>query len=78
MLVLEIDAGGTQFAAGNASKDAFATLIDGDQWMVVRNVITGVLHWDFVSTNFPLHTFVFDLTPPIECPRTIHIFSRRR
>lgn len=49
VLLLEIDAGGTQFAAGPVTKDAFATLIDGDQWMIYRNVLTGVLHWDFVS-----------------------------
>ncbi|KAF7791828.1 hypothetical protein EIP86_002852 [Pleurotus ostreatoroseus] len=47
VLLLEIDAGGTQFAAGPTTKDAFATLIDGDQWMIYRNVPTGVLHWDF-------------------------------
>ncbi|THH34186.1 hypothetical protein EUX98_g64 [Antrodiella citrinella] len=47
VLFLEIVAGGTQFAAGNATKDAFSTLIDGDQWMIFRNVLTGILHWDF-------------------------------
>ncbi|KAJ3548815.1 hypothetical protein NM688_g5250 [Phlebia brevispora] len=49
VLLLEIDAGGTQFAAGPTTESVFATLIDGDQWMIYRNVITGVLHWDFVS-----------------------------
>lgn len=49
VLLLEIVAGGTQFAAGPNNKDAFATLMDGDQWMIFRNVETGVLHWDFVS-----------------------------
>jgi hypothetical protein len=48
VLDLEIEAGGTQFAANDKSKQAFATLIDGDQWMIYRNVISGVLHWDFV------------------------------
>lgn len=47
VLLLEIIAGGTQFAAGPENKDAFATLIDGDQWMIYRNVLTDVLHWDF-------------------------------
>ncbi|PSS37709.1 hypothetical protein PHLCEN_2v402 [Hermanssonia centrifuga] len=47
VLLLEIVAGGTQFAAGQTTKDAFATLIDGDQWMIYRNVLTGILHWDF-------------------------------
>ncbi|GJE86084.1 polysaccharide lyase family 8 protein [Phanerochaete sordida] len=47
VLLLEIIAGDTQFAAGPENKDAFATLIDGDQWMIYRNVLTDVLHWDF-------------------------------
>ncbi|EIN13720.1 polysaccharide lyase family 8 protein [Punctularia strigosozonata HHB-11173 SS5] len=47
VLALEITAGGTQFAANSTTKNAFATLIDGDQWMIYRNVLTGVLHWDF-------------------------------
>ncbi|KAJ7492581.1 polysaccharide lyase family 8 protein [Mycena latifolia] len=44
---LEVEAGGTQFEATSASRDALATLFDGDRWMIYRNVITGVLHWDF-------------------------------
>ncbi|KAH8102633.1 polysaccharide lyase family 8 protein [Cristinia sonorae] len=47
VLFLEIVAGGTQFAAGDATKEAFSTLIAGDLWMIFRNVLTGVLHWDF-------------------------------
>ncbi|KAI0068343.1 polysaccharide lyase family 8 protein [Artomyces pyxidatus] len=47
VLELEIDAGGTQFAASTSSQQAFETLIDGDQWMIYRNVLTDVLHWDF-------------------------------
>ncbi|TCD71496.1 hypothetical protein EIP91_008877 [Steccherinum ochraceum] len=47
VLFLEIVAGGTQYAAGDVSKDAFSNLIDADQWMIYRNVLTGVLHWDF-------------------------------
>ncbi len=49
VLALEIEAAGTQFQAGEESKSAFATLLEGDQWMIYRNVFTGVLHWDFVS-----------------------------
>jgi hypothetical protein len=53
VLELEIDAGDTQYAAGpdSASRSAFQTLIDGDQWMIYRNVLTDVLHWDFVSAH---------------------------
>ncbi|KDQ63719.1 polysaccharide lyase family 8 protein [Jaapia argillacea MUCL 33604] len=47
VLGIEIEAGGTTFAANSTSRNAFAVLIDGDQWMIFRNVITGVLHWDF-------------------------------
>ncbi|KLO20285.1 hypothetical protein SCHPADRAFT_842659, partial [Schizopora paradoxa] len=47
VLALEIEAGGTQFQAGEQSMTAFESLIDGDQWMIYRNVITGILHWDF-------------------------------
>ncbi|KAI0322717.1 polysaccharide lyase family 8 protein [Amylostereum chailletii] len=47
VLELEIDAGGTQYAANTSAQAAFETLIDGDQWMIYRNVLTGVLHWDF-------------------------------
>lgn len=25
--------------------------MDGDQWMIYQNVLTGVLHWDFVSED---------------------------
>ncbi|THH13551.1 hypothetical protein EW146_g6685 [Bondarzewia mesenterica] len=49
VLELEIDAGGTQFSADLDSQNAFTTLIDGDQWMIYRNVLTNVLHWDFSS-----------------------------
>ena len=30
---------------------ALETLVDGDQWMIFRNIFTDVLHWDFVSSN---------------------------
>ncbi|KAI1790344.1 polysaccharide lyase family 8 protein [Ganoderma leucocontextum] len=50
VLALEIAAAGTAYSAQNAntsSQSAFETLLDGDLWMVYRNVITGVRHWDF-------------------------------
>jgi hypothetical protein len=47
MLDFEIEAANTQFAADSDSMSAFASLFDGDQWMIYRNVATGVLHWDF-------------------------------
>jgi hypothetical protein len=50
VLELQIDAAGTRYAANATSQHAFETLIDGDQWMVYRNVKTNVLHWDFVSS----------------------------
>ncbi|OJT12944.1 Chondroitinase-AC [Trametes pubescens] len=43
----EIEAGGTQFQAGTDSRTALETLVDGDQWMIYRNIFTNVLHWDF-------------------------------
>ncbi|TDL28471.1 polysaccharide lyase family 8 protein, partial [Rickenella mellea] len=46
VLALELEAAGTQYEATGTSKNEFATLIDGDQWMIYRNVLTGVLHWD--------------------------------
>ena len=56
VLALEIAAAGTQFSAQNAntsSQAAFETLLDGDLWMIYRNIITGVEHWDFVSVFLP-------------------------
>ena len=50
-LDLETEAARTQFEADEDSKNALITLFDGDQWMIYRNVLTGVLHWDFVSSN---------------------------
>ncbi|KAG1749613.1 polysaccharide lyase family 8 protein [Suillus paluster] len=46
VLDFEIEAAGTQFAAGDEQKAALETLYDGDRWMVNRNVETEVLHWD--------------------------------
>ncbi|KAG5641787.1 hypothetical protein DXG03_004191 [Asterophora parasitica] len=47
ILALEIEAAGTQFAANETGKAAFATLIAGDRWMIYSNVAQNVLHWDF-------------------------------
>ncbi|KAJ7900391.1 polysaccharide lyase family 8 protein [Mycena olivaceomarginata] len=44
---LEVEAGGTQFQVSPAGQTAFATLFDGDAWMIYANTLTGVLHWDF-------------------------------
>lgn len=49
VLDLEREAGRTIFAAESDSQNAFSTLFEGSQWMIFRNVLTGVLHWDFVS-----------------------------
>ncbi|KAF7970614.1 hypothetical protein HWV62_23645 [Athelia sp. TMB] len=49
-LDLETEAIGTQFGAGESSQQALETLLGGNLWMMYRNIITGVLHWDFVST----------------------------
>ncbi|KAJ8502797.1 hypothetical protein ONZ45_g11431 [Pleurotus djamor] len=46
VLDLEVAAANTQFAANNTSKAVFTSLFDADSWMVARNVITGVNHWD--------------------------------
>jgi hypothetical protein len=55
-LDIEIEAGGTRFEAGAASKAAFVTLLDGDTWMLYRNVLTSALHWDFVRFEYLIHT----------------------
>ncbi|KAJ3511292.1 hypothetical protein NLJ89_g4183 [Agrocybe chaxingu] len=47
VLDLEVEAGGTRFAAGAESRNALATLFDGHRWMIYRNVLTDLLHWDF-------------------------------
>ncbi|RPD57852.1 polysaccharide lyase family 8 protein [Lentinus tigrinus ALCF2SS1-7] len=50
VLALEIAGAGTQYSAqndGTGSQAAFETLLDGDLWMIYRNVLTNVLHWDF-------------------------------
>ncbi|KAF5386914.1 hypothetical protein D9615_002000 [Tricholomella constricta] len=47
ILGAEIEAAGSEFAANAASQAAFGTLFEGNSWMIIRNTITGVLHWDF-------------------------------
>jgi hypothetical protein len=49
VLVLEIESAGTMLAAGSDSQNTFATLFEGNRWMIFRNILTGVLHWDLVS-----------------------------
>ncbi|KAJ7146741.1 polysaccharide lyase family 8 protein [Mycena epipterygia] len=44
---LEICAGGTQFQSDDVSMAAFTSLLIADQWMIFRNTITNVLHWDY-------------------------------
>jgi hypothetical protein len=51
VLAVEVNAGGTQYAAVNEPREAFSTLIDADQWMIYQNILTGVLHWDFVGVH---------------------------
>ncbi|KZV71320.1 polysaccharide lyase family 8 protein [Peniophora sp. CONT] len=43
----ETEAAGTQFQATSASRTAFETLWNGNVWMIFRNTVTDVLHWDF-------------------------------
>lgn len=47
VLDFEVEASDTQFAASPASRAAFETLFNGDRWMIYRNSLTGVNHWDF-------------------------------
>ncbi|KAI0639372.1 galactose mutarotase-like protein [Trametes polyzona] len=54
VLALEIAAAGTQYSAKNTSigsQAAFESLMQGDLWMIYRNVRTNVLHWDFSVIN---------------------------
>ena len=51
VLELEIAAAGTPYSAvvaGTGSQSAFETLLEGDLWMIYRNIKTNMLHWDFV------------------------------
>ncbi|GLB35537.1 putative polysaccharide lyase family 8, N terminal alpha-helical domain [Lyophyllum shimeji] len=47
LLGSEIEAAGSPYAANAASQAAFGTLFEGDTWMIYRNTLTNVLHWDF-------------------------------
>ncbi|KAJ7266529.1 polysaccharide lyase family 8 protein [Mycena rebaudengoi] len=47
VLNLEIASAGTQFEAGSSAKAVFASLLGADQWMIFRNTITNVSHWDY-------------------------------
>ncbi|KDR85026.1 hypothetical protein GALMADRAFT_312284 [Galerina marginata CBS 339.88] len=44
---LELTAAGTVFQAPTPSRSAFITLLLANQWMIFRNVVTNVLHWDY-------------------------------
>jgi hypothetical protein len=55
-------AAGTQFAADDTEKSIFATLFDGNKWMIFYNTVTKVLHWDFVR---PVYTTTFSYNPLI-------------
>ena len=48
LFAFEIEAGGTQFQASGDARTAFEVFMAGNQWMIYRNVLTDVLHWDFV------------------------------
>ncbi len=56
VLNLELQAAGTSWAAGSSSKDAVISYVDGFQWAIYRNVLTDVLHWDFVRILQPALT----------------------
>ncbi|KAJ7576365.1 polysaccharide lyase family 8 protein [Mycena floridula] len=45
-LDLEVEAAGTQFAANSGQQAILEQLFESDRWMIVRNTVTGVLHWD--------------------------------
>ncbi|KAJ6615863.1 polysaccharide lyase family 8 protein [Mycena sp. CBHHK59/15] len=44
---LEIASGGTQFEAGSSAMAVFTNLLLADQWMIFRNTLTNILHWDY-------------------------------
>jgi hypothetical protein len=54
VLRMEIDAAGTEFAADATGRAALETQFDGNKWMITRNTVTGVLHWDLVRREFTL------------------------
>ncbi|KAK7463608.1 hypothetical protein VKT23_005549 [Stygiomarasmius scandens] len=43
---LELEGANTQYSAPEDSRRTVETLMDGNAWMIIRNTITGVLHWD--------------------------------
>ncbi|KAK7055904.1 polysaccharide lyase family 8 protein [Favolaschia claudopus] len=47
VLNLEICSGGTQFQAGDDAKSVFTSLLKADAWMIFRNIITNIPHWDY-------------------------------
>ncbi|KAG5634466.1 hypothetical protein H0H81_001850, partial [Sphagnurus paluster] len=47
ILGAEIEAAGTEYGADTTSQTAFGTLFEGNSWMIIRNTLTNVLHWDF-------------------------------
>ncbi|KAJ8522568.1 hypothetical protein ONZ45_g912 [Pleurotus djamor] len=49
LLAFELQAAGTQFAASHEGQLVLETLFKGNLWMIYRNTITGVNHWDFSS-----------------------------
>ncbi|KAK7064199.1 polysaccharide lyase family 8 protein, partial [Favolaschia claudopus] len=58
---LEVESAQTQFAGSQINQAAFGTLFDGDAWMIYKNTLTGVLHWDFSALgrfiSFPATDF---------------------
>ena len=49
-LDFEVETSGTQFSAGAATRSALEALFDADRWMIYHNTLTGVNHWDYVSS----------------------------
>jgi len=49
ILDFEIAAANTTFQAPTTSRNAIITLLQGDLWMIFRNTLTDVLHWDYVG-----------------------------
>lgn len=48
---LESEAIGTSFAAGSATRDAVATQIRGNEWMIYVDDQSKEEHWDFVRRS---------------------------
>ncbi|KZV63214.1 polysaccharide lyase family 8 protein [Peniophora sp. CONT] len=60
VMALEIEAGGTEFAANETGIEAFETFWEGNMWMVVCNTVTKVLHWDLSVVGRMISFPVFD------------------